>query len=92
MSEIEVFTVEAKKLRLVIGGNKYEGRFPYHGERRKYLEAVQKMMDEKREKEVMPLVEELFAKLGFPQEAIDELDVDNFKGFLEIVLKGGKKN
>lgn len=88
MSEFE-FKVEPKKAKLTVGGKTFEGRFPYHGEKKELM----KVLDSAKPEEAVKLYEKFFLELGFPIEALDNLDGKDFMDFMLFLIGGGfKKN
>lgn len=90
MSEVE-FVAKPKVLRLKVGELSHVGRFPFYGEAKLFQEKLKELQDTNQSAEAAKVIEDFFAVLGFPKEAVDQLDSDNFKDFLVMVL-GGKKN
>lgn len=85
----EFFVAKKKKAVLEMpDGSKHEGRFPTHGERQEFRRKTK----ETEGAENLDVVEEFFTKLGFPAEAINELDGNDFQDFVAFLLSGGKKN
>lgn len=81
------FKVLARKAKLTIGEKTFEGRFPFHKERKIFSEKMKNAPADG----VLAVVEELFLQLDFPREAIDELDGSNFSEFMTFILAGGSK-
>jgi hypothetical protein len=87
MSEVD-FKVEAKKVRLcLLDGSFIYGRFPTYSEQRE----IKKQMDAQDEAGVLAVVIAFMAKMGFPEESLNDLDGESFKDFF-VFLLGGKKN
>lgn len=86
MSEVVEFVVEARPLKIKVMGEAYLGRFPFYGEKMRFLTQLKDAKPEDAPK----VVDEFISKLGFPQEAIDQMDDKNLTKFIELLM--GKKN